>query len=367
MKYKADWPEARRRLTALWHGERLERPCIAVTAPQAVAAPTLVPTPDDDEARWLDPAYRVAVARRQMESTWWGGEAIPSSLLMGGWVNSLGGTPRFAPGTIWFEPRGVDFGRPSPFRHDPAGVWECKYRRALLALCEAAGQSDFLVGKPCILPANDLLSMHMGTQEFLLALVDHPEWMAEAILCGAQDELRARQELQALVRARHDYWYGNAGWMPFWAPTPFTATQSDVSCMLSPEMFERFIAPELDVNGQEHGALWYHLDGGDARQHLPRLLSLPYLRVIQYVPAPCEPANVPGHLALYRQIQAAGRIVHIQVPWQHVEPLVRELDPALLMLDTCCPTREAGEALLEQSVAWARQAQPAPVAVEMRR
>ena len=25
--------------------------------------------------------------------------------------------------------------------------------------------------------------------------------------------------------------------------------------------------------GSEHGALWYHLDGGDARQHLPRLLQ----------------------------------------------------------------------------------------------
>ena len=78
------------------------------------------------------------------------------------------------------------------------------------------------------------------------------------------------------------------------------------------------------------------------------------------MPAPCEPPNGPGHLEMYRQIQAAGRIVHIQVPWQHVEPLVRELDPALLVLFTSCPSRAAGEKLLEQSVAWARQAKSAP-------
>jgi hypothetical protein len=48
---------------------------------------------------------------------------------------------------------------------------------------------------------------------------------------------------------------------------------------------------------EAYGALWYHLDGGDARQHLPRLLSLPYLRVVQYTPAPCEPPNGPGHRA----------------------------------------------------------------------
>lgn len=354
MMYKEDWPEARRRLTALWRGERLDRPCIAIHAPQPVSQQTPVPEPADDEARWMDPAYRVAIARRRVESQWWGGEAIPSCLLMAGWVNCLGGTPRFSPNTIWFETRKVDFTRPTPFRHDPEGNWEQKYRAVLLAMCEAAGRDDFLVGAPCVLPANDLLSMHLGAQAFLLALVDHPDWAAQAIVTGGRDQLRAQQGLQAAMRERHDFWYGNGGWMPFWAPELFTATQSDVSCMLSPEMFKRFIVPELDVFGEACGSLWYHLDGGDARQHLPRLLSLPYLRVVQYTPAPWEPPNGPAHLATYRQIQSAGRIVHIQLPSEHVEPLVRGLDPALLMLDTWCPSQGEGENLLERSVAWAR-------------
>jgi hypothetical protein len=356
MDYKEDWPEARRRLSALWRGERLDRPCIAVHAPRPVTRPTPVPEPADDEARWLDPAYRVALARRQMESQWWGGEAVPSSLLMAGWVNCLGGTPRFAPDTIWFETGEVDFTRPSPFRYDPGQVWERKYRALLLAMCDAAGRDGFLVGSPGGLPACDLLSVHMGTGRFLLALVDHPGWMAEAIAAGAADQLRAKRELGAAVRERHDFWYGIGGWMPFWAPDPFLATQSDVSCMLSPEAFDRFIVPELDVYGRAFGALWYHLDGGDARQHLPRLLSLPYLRVVQYTPAPCEPPNGPAHLEMYRRIQAAGRIVHVALPSGHVEPLVRALDPALLMLDTTCPSRSEGERLLERSAAWSRSA-----------
>lgn len=357
MKHRHDWPEAQRRLTALWHRERLDRPCIAVRAPQTVVNPTPVPEPANDEARWLDPGYRIALARRELETTWWGGEAIPSCLQMAGWMNCLGGSPHFAPDTIWFGTREVDFTRPSPFRHDPESEWMCKYRTLMLALCTAAGIDDFLVGSMLGLPANDLLSMHMGTQEFMFALVDHDEWMAEAILTGARDQLQACQEMQGLLRETgHEYWYGNAGWMALWAPEPFLSTQSDVSCMLSPEMFDRFVVPELDVYGQAHNALWYHLDGGDAKQHLPRLLSLPYMRVIQYVPAPSEPANGPGHLEMYKQIQSAGRIVHIQVPVQNIEPLVRELDPALLMLDTWCASRAEGEKLLEQSVKWAQSA-----------
>lgn len=364
MRFKPDWPEAARRLTALWHHERLDRPCMAVLAPRVVENPTPVPEPADDEARWLDPLYRVALARRQLESTWWGGEAAPSCLQLAGWVNCLGGTPHFAPDTIWFETRAVDFGAPSPFRHDPGSPWTAKYRRLLDAVCEAAGRDGFLVGAPTHLPANNLLSMHMGTQAFLLVLVDHPDWMADAILAGARDQVGLQRELQAMVRVRCDFWYGNAGWMPFWAPTPFNCAQSDVSCMLSPEMFDRFVVPELEILGADQGALWYHLDGGDAKQHLPRLLSLPFLRVVQYTPAPLEPPNGPGHLELYWCIQAAGKIVHVQVAAQHVEPLARELDPALLMLDTRVSSPAEGERFLERSVRWSQAPHRAAAAVD---
>jgi len=190
--------------------------------------------------------------------------------------------------------------------------------------------------------------MIMGTEKFLLALIDQPEWMHAAIVGGAEEQLRIRRKLEDFIRQKHDFWYGNAGWMPFWAPEQYTTTQSDVSCMLSPDMFEHFIVPELDLYGEAYGALWYHLDGADARHHLPRLLSLPYLRVVQYVPTPAEPSNGPGHLDLYREIQAAERIVHIQVPKEHVEVLVQELDPALLMLQTECRDRAEGEALLDR-------------------
>lgn len=273
---------------------------------------------------------------------------------MADWVICLGGTPRFDPDTIWYARREVDFGRDSPFRHDPSSPWVARYIALARALCEASQRDGFFTGRIGGLPANDLLSMQMGTERFLLALVDHPDWMAAAILAGARDLLGARRELQARLPDRGEHWCSPSGWVPFWAPRPYLVTQSDVSCMLSPGMFDRFVVPELDVLGAEHGALWYHLDGGDALQHLPRLLSLPCLRVVQYTPTPSEPPNGPAHHGLYRAIQAAGRIVHIELPPENVEPLVRELDPGLLMLQTRCANRDEGERLLERSVGWTR-------------
>ncbi len=382
--YKPDWDEAKRRLTAMWYGERLDRPCISVQAPrngsgggvsretewrnrpaasaQALlkeAEPVSLPEPASAEELWMDIPYRLALTRQKLTTTWWGGESIPSCFHQAGWVLCLGGTPRFSRDTIWFETRAVDFRQPSPFRHDPENPWTRRYEKFYLALCAEAGRDGFLVGGPGGLPANDLLSMHMGTQEFLTALMDESDWMAAAILQGGRDQIQARSHVQSLASPRHDFWYGNAGWMPFWAPEPFNSQQSDVSCMLSPEMYERFVLPELDLYGNEYGALWYHLDGGDARQHLPRLLSLPYLRVLQYTAAPFEPPNGPDHLEFYKHVQAAGKIVHIQVSANNVEPLVRELDPSLLMLDTWCSTPEEGEQLLEQCPKWSAGAKSA--------
>ena len=358
MKFKPDWPAAQARLTALWEGLPTDRPCLAVTVshprPNRDNQGCGHRPPPNPEAQWLDPDWVVPHALDIIANTWWGGEAIPSYLIMAGWLNSLGGRPQFDANTIWFEQFPVDFDQPHPFHHDPANPWVQRHERLYLAMAQAAGKDDFLLGAPCLLPAHDLLSMHMGTQNFLFALMDHPDWIRQAITDGARELIAVRQALAQRVAAQHDWWYGNAGWMPFWAPTLYVGTQSDVSCMLSPELFEQFVIPELDLNGQVAGALWYHLDGGDALQHLPRLLTLPYLKVIQYVPRPAEPPNGVEHLALYRKIQAAGRIVHIAVAKDQVEPLCRALDPQRLMLEVAdsCATIAEAEELLAAAKRW---------------
>ncbi|OGV84698.1 MAG: hypothetical protein A2340_15295 [Lentisphaerae bacterium RIFOXYB12_FULL_60_10] len=351
MKYKQDWDRVQDRLTALWKGTLKGRPCISVVAPagRKVEAPV---RPEGLESFWTDPDWNVRRTRHQIETTWWGGESIPSCLLMCGWLQCLGGEPLYAEQTIWFKHLGMDFKRPPDFRMDTGNPSFRRHEAAYVALATAAGWDDFLVGQPCVLPANDLLSMLMSTEDFLVALCDEPDWMQKAIVQGAQVQAAIRQHLADRIRSLHRFWYGCAGWMPFWAPEPFMATQSDVSCMLSPDMYEQFVVPELEVYGKVAPWMWYHLDGGDARQHVPRLLSLPYLRVLQYTPAPCEPPNGPGHLAFYRQVQKAGKIVHIHLPPENVEPLVRELDPNLLMLHTWCRTVAEGEALLESADRW---------------
>ncbi len=345
MKYKPDWDEAKARLTALWNGEPLDRACLSITAPSGKKVPA--PAPRDAEARWMDPNYIIPHALASIENQWWGGESIPSYLLMCGWVINAGAQPHFDMNTIWFEPASaIDFDSPPDFRVEPANPWIARHEALYRKTAAAAGWDDFLLGQPCALPAADVMAFHMGTEPFLEALALHPEWMERALRQLNAGLMAERRRLKELIEKTHAFWYGSAGWMPFWGPTPYVATQSDVSCMISPDMFERFVAPDLEAVGRDAGFMWYHLDGYDAKQHLPRLLSMPFMRVIQYVPTPSEPPNGMGQLELYKTIQAAGRIVHVVVAPDQVAPLMNALDPALLMLQTRVASPDAGAAML---------------------
>ncbi len=156
MKYKPDWEDAQERLTALWNHEIIDRPCIAVTAPSGKSVPR-PPAPATPRQKYLDVDWVLGDLAAHLENTWWGGEILPSYLLMGGWTLCLGGTPRLEMRTIWFDTVEVDFSGPSPFRYGDDDIWVRDHARLYDALADFAGRDDFSLGRPVALPANDEL------------------------------------------------------------------------------------------------------------------------------------------------------------------------------------------------------------------
>jgi len=354
MKYHHNWENAKKRFSDLWEGKPTRIPYIGIMAPVKTRPVKELTPPANDEDFWLDPDWIIAKLEDSMKNTHWLGEIVPGILLMSCWLISLGGKPEFDRNTIWFEQRTeIDFSKPSPFRHDKNDPWFLKFKHLFETVVKAASEKGFCIGPQKGLPANDLLSMHMGTDNFLIAMMEHPEWVKDAIVRGAEDQLSVFIEfLRFAEKYLGDLCYCGTGWMPFWAPVPFMRTQSDVSCMLSPQMFETFILPELEIYGKSF-PLWYHLDGGNAKQHLPVLLSLPYLKVLQYVPMPSEPRNGIEHIEFYQQVQKAGKIVHIEVGAENIkEEFIKELDPSKILIDTRCGSLDEAEALLDKIAKW---------------
>jgi hypothetical protein len=353
MKHHQDWEKAKQRFTDLWENKPTKIPYIGIRAKKEKIQ-DWPPQPVNDEDYWLDPFWNVQKNTIDAGNQYWIGETIPGQILLAGWLCSLGGRPEFNRQTIWFEPfPEIDFSKPSPFRHDPDDPWFLKFKRLFEAVVKTAVKEEFGVAAQPGMPANDLLSMHMGTDNYLIATMDHPEWIREAIIQGAEDQLKVKVEFMEFAEKYiGDLCYCGVGWMPLWSPKPYLRTQSDVSCMLSPEMFEQFVLPELEIYGKKF-PLWYHLDGGNAKQHLPILLSLPYLRFIQYVPMPSEPRNGIEHLEFYKQVQAAGKIVHIAVSADLlIEEFIKELDPSKTLIDSSTETLAQAEDLLAKVAKW---------------
>ena len=85
---------------------------------------------------------------------------------------------------------------------------------------------------------------------------------------------------------------------------------------------------------------------------LPALLARPYVRAIQFVPGAGQPPNGPLWLDTYRQIQAAGRIVWLQLPPDNIAPLARVLDPARVCFQTAVATEAEARELLSAARRW---------------
>jgi len=349
LAYKHNWPEARERLEAFWHMDIIDRPCISVRAPEKPRRP--VPAPPDYKTKWTDPDYVAESYDASHEVTYFGGEAMPNTSLMAGYCLSYGAPLHYAEQTIWQEPIIKSWDDPPEFAidEDDAG-WQQVQK--VVTRCLEVSEGKWMTSFPNIHQPNDHLAVLRGSAEFCLDLIDHPKDLKRALRQLLDSWYVIYERIQPMLSKMQD---GSITWLPVWCPWPKCKTlQSDISCAISPTMFEEFIAPELEELTRYLDGTIYHLDGPGALQHLDRLLGIEGLHAIQWTAGTGNPEGL-AWLDLYKRIQAAGKGVVVSLKYDEVETAVRELEPEGLFILTSASSPDAAEALLEKAVAIAKQ------------
>lgn len=350
LSWKPDWPEAKDRWTAFWHGEMIDRPILLLTAPKSDPPDTSIP--EDAAFHWTDSGHQVRwLEARNLGSTYFA-EAIPSANgPLAAWCAYYGGRTGFLPDTIWHEPLFDDW--------DDAPEWETAWRDAgylhLLEMVEQLCKSRIgrgYVGFPPTLHAapSDLLAAMRGTDRYLFDLVERPETVIDATVRMSRNFARVYDEIFELIHSFGFEGYGN--WWPIWCPEPMAVFQSDVSCMISGEMFDRFVTPHLEITASHVTHGFYHLDGPDAIRHVERVCGIPQIKAIQWVPgAGTEPGAVQW-LELFRTIQSHGCAVYCGAAPDEIETLIRELDPSRLIIGVGVKNDDAAMRLIDDTVRW---------------
>jgi hypothetical protein len=190
----------------------------------------------------------------------------------------------------------------------------------------------------------DILAHLRGTQQLLFDLLDCPEEVNRLVHETNQLWLYCYEALHALTSLGR----GISCWGPCWSPRRGYLLQSDFSYMISPQMFERYVLPDLSACCQALNYPFYHLDGKGQLPHLDVLLEMEHLRGIQWVPGDGQP-QAENWLPLLDRIRKSGKLCQVYVSAQGALTILRELGgKGLALVVNEALTPEQGQALLKE-------------------
>lgn len=318
MLYRDHWEDLKLHMTGFWEREVMERCSTAITVKN--------PGYRDfgDHNFYFDTEEADRMWRGRFEHHHYFGEALPCLFPYfgtAGIAEYTGCKPERTPRTTWFMPwmtedepdaSQITYRCPDAFRLQ---------KEAIANLIDLSG-GDYLVSVTDNCGILDALSAIRGMDNLMTDMLLHPEFVEESVRRLLPIYKQTQDELFDLVRENND---GSVqSWMHLWAPARMAQMQCDLSVMISPEIFNRFVMPELEELCDFLDYPIYHFDGQEQIRHLDSLLSLKNLRAIQWTPVAGQP-RTSDFLPVLQRIQKAGKNLVLFPEPDEVVPLLDHL------------------------------------------
>ncbi|HRU05744.1 MAG TPA: hypothetical protein P5137_08215 [Candidatus Brocadiia bacterium] len=337
--------EMQARFRAFWRMEN-RRPLIHARLDTTLPPPAAPGTAEGLEAWHLDAREVFRRARAQACGGCYPGiaEEFPFYFPFAPYPAFFGAEPVFMANTIWHRPmpESEDFYGRIAFRED--NPW---WRKSVAMYRELVDLADghFFLSIPTFWGPLDALEGMRGSTGLCLDLVDR----AEEVLAAQSRMLEAWRRhydvFQGILASRFDG--GATSFLPIWCPGRGFCIQCDFSGMLSEEMFDRFVAPEVEAQAAWVDYAFYHLDGPGAARHAERLVRIPRLHGIQWQKG-ANGGPTLRWLPLLQRIQRAGKRILVDGSPEEIEELSRKLEPQGLFLATSFRTRADAEEFMRR-------------------
>jgi hypothetical protein len=359
MKYKKDWYKSEERFCALWEREIVDRCCISVLSPKedGIKWNQKKDYPDNIEDRikfWTDGEW---ILRRHLdwfENTCFIGEAFPQiwlNLGASGHAGYFKGVKYQFEDTVWFHPIIKDWETGVP-DFEPEGFLY-KKTLELAEFLVKESKKEFFVSMPDTSGNIDVLAHLRGSGNLLMDMIVESDAIKSAMQKVQKVWEQTNETVYNIIKDNNGGG-STIGWMDTWAPGKHAQMQSDLSVMISPEMYDEFIIPELknQLNWLEYST--YHLDGVEQIRHLDKLLKLEKLDMIQWTPVVGQNSPV-NYLPVLKKIQQAGKILHLNLTKNEIEPVMKELSSKGLYIRTIASGKEEANYIIKKVEKWTHE------------
>jgi hypothetical protein len=352
MLYVNDWDRVRQRHLAWWNSEIVDRMAIMVSAPRDGVPPFEYPPGLDLDRFWTDPDYALDLAEQEFAAAYYAGDHFPCYMPFLGPIclAAFVGCDLSYHGTrsCWLHPMIENWDDAPPLRLDPANRW-WRLMKAFTWAAAERGHDRFWVGLTDLSHPGDDLAALRGTQNALLDLADAPE-RADATMDAMCDLWKCCiDELYGILIAAGQP--GSAGTFGIYSPGKSYTMQSDFSCMLSCDMFDRHIVPILERQAAHLDHAIYHVDGPGAIRHIPSIAAVPGIRALNWIPGEGQ-GPMRKWAGLIKEMQDRGKPVQARAAPEDVEPILEVASPRGLLLNVRCSTEEEADALVADVDRW---------------
>ncbi|MBD3182192.1 hypothetical protein GF312_07865 [Candidatus Poribacteria bacterium] len=343
LEFKPNIEETARRWEAFYEGEIIDRPVVCVTAP--IEGRKGARGSDYYERVHGDMDDIIDRALISANATYYGGESVPAFWLSFGpdEISVFTGAElkwsEYSGNTNWSVPYVENWEDAFPIEiQEDHPLWQRMlefYRRA----------ADKMAGKMLLVSLDlhtnmDLIAAIRGPQQLCLDLIDQPEMIDRAMEYARAIFPKLWKDISEAGRM-DEFGYCHGMYSMEGAAT----LQCDFSCMISPEMFRRWVLPALEEEAEIVKHVVYHWDGPGALVHTEDLLASKGLHTMSYVPGTGHGGHI-DYLDLFKKVQAGGKAVQVHGSPDQIKYMHKELIPEKTYYSTRTQSQKEAEELL---------------------
>jgi|TARA_B100000315_G_scaffold174322_1_gene162738 hypothetical protein len=357
---KPDFAEVFERYEAWWNCAIVDRPLVSMTfpRPETERCEPLQRAHATIRERWLDTEHIVKTAEICLLNTVYFADSLPIA-----WPNLgpevfsafYGCEMEYGEHTGWSKPMLVDLSEVSlaGLRLDTDNF----YFQKLLELTDAliaAGRDKFIVGYTDLHGGGDAIAALRDPQNLCIDTIENPA--AIKALCDkiTTDFLEVYDLFAERLSAAG---MPSTTWLPATGEGKFHVPSNDFSCMISAVAFEDLFIPGIIRECQHMDRCIYHLDGPQALRFLDRLLEIPEIHAIQWVPGAGQDYWADW-IDVYQRIQSKNKALQIlSVPAKDLKLLFATLKPEGVWISSVSgiSDQSEAEAVLGEIAQWTKR------------